>query len=160
MKILRKKSKRQRRGAAMTEAAIMLPSFVLVLAGIIYFGEGFSFRLSVQIAARYSAWQMARGDGIPSNADIQTRFFRRSPVEQLKVSPGDGDDRREDFISQLTNSEIFTRALQSSGLSFEIHTANVEYSWTDNFLFNNRDSRSAAKVVLLNNQVGETEPDV
>ncbi|MBX2813044.1 MAG: hypothetical protein KTR25_14615, partial [Myxococcales bacterium] len=46
------------------------------------------------------------------------------------------------------------------GLSFEIHTANVEYSWTDNFLFNNRDSRSAAKVVLLNNQVGETEPDV
>lgn len=155
-----KSHRRHQRGAAITEAAIMLPLYVLVLGGIVFFGQGYSLRLATQIAARHAVWQVANGVGSPSSSDIQSRFFRHADEEdevQIKV---DSEDRQDTFLSRLQLDTIFDSALRSSGLSFKIHTVEVKYRWLDSFLFPNKTSQTSAKTLLLNNQVGDQEPSV
>ena len=53
------KCKRDDRGAAMVEFAIVLPVLMLILVGIIEFGRAYNTQVSIQAAAREGARELA-----------------------------------------------------------------------------------------------------
>jgi Flp pilus assembly protein TadG len=53
------RSKRDDRGAAMVEFAIVLPVLLLILLGIIEFGRAYNTQVSIQAAAREGARELA-----------------------------------------------------------------------------------------------------
>ena len=69
------RSRRDDRGAAMVEFAIVLPVLLLILMGIIEFGRAYNAQVSIQAAAREGARELAlrhelrrRGERHPTTA--------------------------------------------------------------------------------------------
>ena len=57
------RSRRDDRGAAMVEFAIVLPVLLLILMGIIEFGRAYNAQVSIQAAAREGARELALRHG-------------------------------------------------------------------------------------------------
>jgi Flp pilus assembly protein TadG len=80
------KVKKTRRGAALVEAALVLPLFVTVTLGIVEFGRGMMVAQLVTNAAREGA-RLAMFDG-SSNSDVETTI-RDFLTDAADVSDGD-----------------------------------------------------------------------
>ena len=94
--------KRDDRGAAMVEFAIVLPVLMLILLGIIEFGRAYNAQVSIQAAAHEGARELALRH---SSTDVVERDPRRRPLgddRQHRPDPlpgvgrrqGEGDDHR------------------------------------------------------------------
>ncbi len=97
------RSRRDDRGAAMVEFAIVLPVLLLILMGIIEFGRAYNAQVSIQAAAREGARELALRH---SSADVESATRERRPLGgRSTASPrpparasgdgtGEGDDHR------------------------------------------------------------------
>lgn len=88
MKIIRSKQQASRNGAALVEAAMVLPIFFLAIVGIVEFGRGMMVSQMVTNASREGARQAVL-DG-STNAAIRT-YIETKLSGALNVAPADVD---------------------------------------------------------------------
>jgi Flp pilus assembly protein TadG len=117
------KYKRDDRGAAMVEFAIILPVLVMVLMGIIEFGRAYNTQVSIQAAAREGARELAlRHSGAQVDAavrsgapSVQIDTITRTPCP----ASGDGQARvvvSESFTFGIPFVPLGTKTLTATGV--------------------------------------------
>ena len=100
--------KRDDRGAAMVEFAIVLPVLLLILLGIIEFGRAYNAQVSIQAAAREGARELALGH---SPTDVENATRRRRPLgDGRRPSTPDAPARRRATVRRRSRSPRRSRS--------------------------------------------------
>ena len=99
------RSKRDDRGAAMVEFAIVLPVLLLILLGIIEFGRAYNAQVSIQAAAREGARELALRH---SSTEVENATRRRRSLgDDRQRSPRPPARRRATVKAKVTITESF-----------------------------------------------------
>ncbi len=87
----------------MVEVAIMLPVFLLIIGGIIYFGQAYVLKQRTLMAARYTAWKKANGQGVDQEMkDMVANIYFGGMVDNLHISGIDESDfDKEDLKTKM-----------------------------------------------------------
>ena len=116
--------KRDDRGAAMIEFAIIVPVLLMLLVGIIQFGRAYNIQVGIQAAAREGARELA----LHGSADeVRARVRDAAPsvtIDSIDVGPscpttGDGQAKvvvSETYTFQIPFVPLFTRDLKATGV--------------------------------------------
>lgn len=89
---------RDERGQAITEFAVTVPLFLVLLAGVFYLGECVVWWQRTSMAARYSAWRYARNTGDhQTNWHTHVRYFLGNCSGRAKT-PAFGPGRK--FVTE------------------------------------------------------------
>ena len=145
----------------MTELAVTLPVFLLILSALFYFKEATEFWMLSHRAARYAAWHQAnsgpdRPYGTPQSAETlrQIHFAQKAEVELsmgqcsfgsvLSGSSGQGCGQ-PGYTGEVDTSDA-EGILDMLGLNFEVHTAEVTVRWDRRFLGEQGSASSMAAV--------------
>ena len=98
---------------AMTEFAICLPIFVLLIAGIFYFGRGYIIKEKSLLASRYSAWKASKyGKNKVDETAVANIFFKDQAenVKNIHIDGASGTSnvvkKMESFKDLETNSDL------------------------------------------------------
>jgi Flp pilus assembly protein TadG len=100
-----KKQKRDDRGAAMVEFALILPVLLMLVMGIIEFGRAYNIQVSIQAAAREGARDLALRQ---SSGQVDSAVRAAAPsvsIDSISQSacPASGDGQ-----ARVTVNEAFT----------------------------------------------------
>ena len=101
------KRKRDDRGAAMVEFAIILPLLLMLLVGIIEFGRAYNIQISIQAAAREGARELALAQ---ARNRRRARVQRRSSVGRPLIRstqtpcPATGDGQAKVIVTETSRS--------------------------------------------------------
>lgn len=96
---------RDTRGAAYTEAVIVIPVFALLWAGVIYTGQSFHAKSVATQQARRCAWAYANGgcDQVPEGCEgVVGERTRQHADDDLDGIAGDDADGIRDGVSDMT----------------------------------------------------------
>lgn len=117
------KRRRDDRGAAMVEFAIVLPILLMLLLGIIEFGRAYNTQVSIQAAAREGARELALRK---SSSDVETRTRAAAPsvtIDSISQTAcpatGDGQARvviTESFTFGIPFVPLGTKTLKATGV--------------------------------------------
>ena len=99
------RSKRDDRGAAMVEFAIVLPVLMLILLGIIEFGRAYNAQVSIQAAAREGARELALRPQLHRRGE---RHPRRRPLGGHRRHRPDPCPATGDGQARVTITESFS----------------------------------------------------
>ena len=96
------RSKRDDRGAAMVEFAIVLPVLLLILMGIIEFGRAYNAQVSIQAAAREGARELALRHTSTDVVDATERGAPSVDIDGIAQAPcpASGDGKAEVTITE------------------------------------------------------------
>ena len=145
----RPRGRKRQRGAAMTELAITLPVFLLILSGLFYFQRANQFAMQSHRAARYAVWHRANigegGYGTLQSSDSLRRlhFASRTTVELREETCSLGDVFGGSSTCNQTgfsgNDDISSSGddqglLDMLGFSFETYTMRVTSEWEHRFI--------------------------
>ena len=77
------------RGQAITEFAIFLPIYLLLIFGLIFFAKAYYIQQQTISAARYAAWQKGdfNTDDNELTEQVKKYFFRRLNADRVEVKP-------------------------------------------------------------------------
>lgn len=151
------------RGAAMTEVAVTLPIFLLILSGMFYFQRANKFSLRAHRAARYAAWHRANtgpdgGAGRSQSAGtLRQIHFANQPNVLMdqgtcsfgNVLTGSGSTCGQSGYSDdaATSVEGSNDILSRLSFNFNTYTVSVRVTWDQSFGGgNNASVRSHAAV--------------
>lgn len=87
-------------GQALTETAITLPVYILIIFGVFFFGETYNLKIKVTQSARYAATLYARGyelDKVPQK--VLSGCFHQYKASQLEVFHNSGGAEVKDNMS-------------------------------------------------------------
>ena len=96
------RSRRDDRGAAMVEFAIVLPVLLLILMGIIEFGRAYNAQVSIQAAAREGARELALRHGSTAVESATRDGAPTVTIDGISQSacPPSGDGKAEVTITE------------------------------------------------------------
>jgi Flp pilus assembly protein TadG len=117
------KQRRDDRGAAMVEFALILPVLLMLVMGIIEFGRAYNIQVSIQAAAREGARSLALRQ---SSGQVDSAVRAAAPsvsIDSISQSAcpasGDGQARvtvREAFTFQIPFVTLGTKTLTATGV--------------------------------------------
>ncbi len=117
------KQKRDDRGAAMVEFALILPVLLMLVMGIIEFGRAYNIQVSIQAAAREGARELALRK---SSGQVDSAVRAAAPsisIDSISQSAcpvsGDGQARvtvSEGFTFQIPFVTLGTKTLTATGV--------------------------------------------
>ncbi len=86
----RVRSQRRQRGAAMVEALVVIPFFMLILAGSMFVGGHFGKRIDTQSKARFMTWKLAVAENCDTTSGLnleELEVVDSSDLGELSKSP-------------------------------------------------------------------------
>jgi hypothetical protein len=110
----RRSARRSRRGAALVEALVVIPTFIILFASILFIGSLYRAKLRAMRLSREGAWSYAMADcGEPGDA-MTTRYTRGAEVPAAGVHD---EGRAEPDGADLGEATAHTRGAPQSSMA-------------------------------------------